>query len=102
MGLSESKKKNLEDKDFDTLFTGNRPKWTRFAREAHRFARQNITGGNEPRPDDVAKALYAVIEADETFRDHQEENRARQPRYVGWFTDYVVDQVLVEPRRARA
>ncbi len=101
MGLSEATKKNLEEKGFHKLFKKYKPKWTKYAKEAHKFAKENITGGNEPRPDDVARPLYGVIESDQAIRDHQYKNKARQRRYIEWYTDYVVDQVLVEPRRGR-
>ena len=97
LGLTEAKKKNLEDKGFDRLFTKRKANWTKLVREAHKYAKENMTEGRDPRPDDVAKVLYPMIEVDKAFRDHQHDNKARQPRYIGWFTDYVIDQVLARP-----
>lgn len=97
MGLTESKKKDLEDKEFHKLFNKHKPKWEAMAQKAYQFAKESITGGNEPRPDDVAKALRNMVEVDEKFRDHQDENHARSPRYTEWFTEYVIDRVLIQP-----
>ena len=98
MGLSEAKKKNLEDKAFDELFKNKKqnPKWNNLAKKAHAYAKENMTEGRDPRPDDVAKVLYPMIEVDKAFREHQEEQRARRKRYIEWFTDYVIDLVLIK------
>ena len=94
MALTEAKKKNLEDKDFHRLYSGHREKWVALARKSRAYARKNITGGAVPRPDDVAKILYPIVEVDADFRAHQEDNRARQSRFIGWFTEYIIDQAL--------
>lgn len=94
MALTEAKKKNLEDKDFHTLYTNHRDKWAALARSARTYAKRNITAGAAPRPDDVAKILYPIVEVDADFRAHQEENSARRKRFVEWFTEYVIDQAL--------
>lgn len=99
MGLTEAKKKNLEDKAFDNLFTAQRQKWERLARSAQGYARRNMTEGNQPRPDDVAQVLLPLVAVDKSFRDHQYENKARQRRYLDWFTDYIIDQILFQRRR---
>jgi hypothetical protein len=95
VGLSESKRKNLEDKAFNKLFKKHKPKWTRLARESHKYTKQNMTEGREPLPDDVAKLLYPMIEVDKDFRKHQYGNKARQTRYISWFTDYVVYETFI-------
>jgi len=98
MGLSETKKKALEDKKFDELFSDNANIWESMARKAYMYAKKNITNGNEPRPDDIAKILTPMIEVDEKFRAHQEDNRARAKRFVEMFTDYVIDKELVKQK----
>jgi|SRR5580704_5336897 hypothetical protein len=94
MALTEAKIKDLEDKLFDELFTEHRPVWTQLAKKAFTHAKQNITGGRTPRPDDVAKVLYPMLEVHEDLRKHQETNRARAPRFTQWFTEYVIDKTL--------
>ena len=96
MGLSESKKKQLEDKKFDELYSSDEAVWRDMAKRASQYAKMNITDGNIPRPDDVAKILYPMIEVNEAFRSHQEDNCARAKRFVEMFTEYVIDRVLVK------
>jgi hypothetical protein len=99
MGLSESKKEELEAKDFHRLFKKYNAKWNAIAHKAHDYAKENITGGNEPRPDDIAEALLPILNADTDLRKHQTDNRASAKKYKLAFADYIVDQVLIEPTR---
>jgi hypothetical protein len=101
MGLSESKKKDLEAKDFDSLFNHRKHhgKWAAIAQKAHAYAKENITEGSEPRPDDVAEALLPILNADTDLRKHQTDNRAMAKKYKLAFADYIVDQILIEPTR---
>jgi hypothetical protein len=103
MGLSESKKEELEAKDFHVLFSdkAKNRKWVALAHAAQKYAKENITGGEEPRPDDVAEALLPILNADAELRKHQRANRATSTRYRVYFSDYIVDQVIVEPTRGK-
>ena len=103
MGLSESKKKELEAKNFHRLFTNKKhnQRWREIVQRARVYARDNITGGNEPRPDDVAEALLPILNADSDLREHQKDNRAMAKKYKEAFADYIVDQVLIEPTRGQ-
>ena len=94
MALTESKIKDLEDKNFDKLYASHKAEWTLLAKTARKHAKDNITGGRDPRPDDIAKALYPMLEVHEALRGHQEDNHARAKRYVEWFVEYVIDQAL--------
>jgi hypothetical protein len=64
MALTQKKIEDLEDKDFHTLYDNHSERWKKMARTAHKHAKDNITDGNDPRPDDVAEdsdcALIAV------------------------------------------
>lgn len=103
MGLSESKKKELEAKDFHKLFEDKKhhQKWVTIAQKAYAYAKENITDGNEPRPDDVAEALLPILNKDDDLRNHQRENGARAKKFREAFADYIVDQVLIEPTRRK-
>ena len=95
MGLNESKKKDLEAKDFHKLFRNHKNKWADIAKKAHDYAKENITGGKEPRDDDVAEALLPILGADSDLKDHQRKNRAASKKFQGMFADYIVDQIKV-------
>lgn len=94
MALTESKIRDLEDKKFDKLFSKERCTWETLAKEAHDYAKKNITEGREPRPDDIEKVLYPMLEVHQKLRVHQEDNQARAARYVTWFAEYVIDKTL--------
>jgi hypothetical protein len=100
MALNETKKKNLEDKEFDELYSNKKqnPKWAQLANNAYEYAKKNITQGKEPRLDDVSGVLYPIVAADEVFRAHQDKVQARAKRWTEWFTEYIVDQVIGEGR----
>ena len=95
MALTESKIRDLEDKLFDELFDEHEATWTDLAGSARDHAKDYITGGNEPRPDDVSKILVPMLEVNEALRKHQEDNHARAKRYVEWFTEYVIDKTIL-------
>jgi len=96
MALTESKIRDLTDKKFEELFTDNIDIWRPLALAARAYAKKHITGGAEPRPDDIEKVLYPMLEIHEKLREHQEENKARAARYVTWFAEYVIDKIIVE------
>ena len=94
MALTEAKIKDLTDKKFDKLYTKHHKIWKALADEAFEYAKANITGGKDPRPDDVAGVLLPVIKAHDEVRKHQDDNRAKASRFSLMFTEYVVDQAL--------
>lgn len=94
MALTEKKIKDLEDKGFDDLYDSNEASWKALAKTAQKHAKENITGGKDPRPDDVAKALHPMLEIHPLLRAHQDDNKAKGKRYIEWFVEYVIDQAL--------
>jgi hypothetical protein len=94
MALTEKKIKDLEDKGFDKLYEEKEAEWTKLAKAAQKHAKEHITGGKDPRLDDIAKALHPMLEVHPDLRAHQDDNKARGKRYVEWFVEYVIDQSL--------
>jgi hypothetical protein len=94
MALTESKIKDLEDKNFDQLYVNHKAVWDTMAKTARDYARVNITGGRAPRPDDVAKVLFPMLQVHDEVRKHQDDNKARAKRFVEWFVEYVIDKAL--------
>lgn len=103
MGLSEAKKKELEAKNFHKLFEHNKhhSKWVKIAKKAYEYAKDTITDGEEPRPDDISDALLPILNKDDDLRNHQRDNRASSKRFKLAFADYIVDMVLIEPTREK-
>ena len=94
MGLTQSKIKDLEDKKFDDLFDQHKDAWMEMAGVAYDFAKEHITDGQEPRPDDMLKPLLTTLEVSEDLRNHQEDNRARFKRFREYFGEYIIDKYL--------
>jgi hypothetical protein len=92
VALTESKIKDLTDKKFDSLFTKHKATWLALAKKAAAYAKENITSGRTPRPDDIAKVLFPMLQVHDELRKHQEDNKARAKRYIEWFVEYVIDQ----------
>lgn len=92
MGLTESKVKDLEDKNFDKLYNKHKPEWAKEVADAYDFAKHHITPGRIPRADDVLKALMITLEVNQHLRDHQDENHAKYPRFREYFGDYIIDK----------
>jgi hypothetical protein len=103
MGLSEAKKKELEAKNFHKLFKDkhHHAKWDAIAKKAYAYAKENITDGKEPRPDDISDALLPILNKDDDLRDHQRDNRASSKKWKLAFAEYIVDQVIIEPTREK-
>jgi hypothetical protein len=98
MGYSEAKKKDLQAKNFHKLFENkhNKPKWLIVAEKAYVYAKDAITDGNEPLPDDIKDALIPILNKDDDLRKHQKDNKASSKRYKEAFADYIVHQFLLE------
>src|SRR5438105_688167 len=103
MGLSEAKKKELEAKNFHKLFGDKKhhQKWVAIAKKAYAYAKENITDGAEPRPDDISDALLPILNKDDDLRLHQVNNRASSKKWKLAFADYIVDQIIIEPTRGK-
>lgn len=94
MGLTEAKIKDLEDKKFDQLYERHKAAWLTMVGDAYEFAKAHITGGREPRPDDILKTLLGTLEVSKDLRNHQEDNRARFKHFREYFGDYIIDKYL--------
>ena len=92
MGLTEAKIKDLEEKKFDKLYTKHEKAWLEMVGDAYEFAKEHVTGGRPPRPDDVLKLLLPELEVSKDLRNHQEDNRARFKHFRDYFGDYIIDK----------
>ncbi|HEV2500574.1 MAG TPA: hypothetical protein VGY31_13435 [Terriglobia bacterium] len=94
MGLTESKIKDLKDKKFDKLYDKYEGHWNTMVGNAFDFTKQHLTGGRDPRPDDILKVLLPTLEIDESLRNHQEDNKARFKHFREFFGDYIIDKFV--------
>jgi len=91
MGLTESKLKDLHDKEFDKLFSRHEKESVEITTNAFNSARDHICGGRTPRQDDVLKMLMPMLEPNEKLRKHQEEKRARYKHFREAFAEFLID-----------
>jgi hypothetical protein len=98
MGYSEMKKKELEAKNFHILFEDKkrRAKWITVVEKAYAYAKDAITDGREPLPDDISDALLPILNKDDDLRKHQKANRASSRKYKEYFADYIVHVFMTE------
>ena len=96
MGLTEAKIKDLEDKNFDRLYDRHEDAWLEMVGNAYEFCKEHITGGRDPRPDDVLKELLPMLEVNEDLRSHQEDNKARFKHYREYFGEFIIDKYINE------
>lgn len=96
MGMNKSKENDLEAKDFHVLFQEHQDRWEAVAARAYRYAKENITPGEEPRDDDIAEALLPILGADPDLKNHQRKNRATSEKFKRMFAEYIVDQVEID------
>lgn len=99
MSLTQTKIKELESKGFDDLYKNHKALWDGLASNAKKYAREHITGGEEPRLDDILKMLLPMIEHLDELRDHQDEEQARAKRYQTFFAEYIIDKNLTEGKK---
>ena len=92
MSLTESKLKDLGDKNFDKLFEKHKDEWHEITGNAYTSAKDHICGGKIPRQDDVLKMLLPMLEPNERLRKHQDENKARYKHFREAFAEYLIDK----------
>ncbi len=92
MGLTEAKIKSLKDKEFDKLYDKHQKVWQDAAENAKDFVKKTITNGGAFRPEELLEPLIPVVRTNQLFRDHQQDNSARSPRYITWFAEYIIDK----------
>lgn len=92
MGLTEAKIKSLKEKDFDKLYDKNKKLWEDAATNAKDFVKKTITAGGAFRGEELLEPLIPVVRTNQLFRNHQQDNSARSPRYVTWFAEYIIDK----------
>src|SRR5262249_17844996 len=98
MGFTEEKLQDLKEKGFDKLFEKHKALWVTMANTAYANAKDNITGGNPPRPDDILKMLLPMLEPNVILRKHQEENSAWYKRFREYFAEYIIDLLFFRPK----
>jgi hypothetical protein len=96
MALTLKVEQRLEDVGLIKFFGEDRDTWRGLAKQAYQFVKGNFPEGSTIRPDDVAKALFPLIEVDEDLRDKLHEYKLKQKYWISDFTDLIIDRTWTE------
>lgn len=92
MGLTEAKLKDLNDKEFNKLYDKHLKIWQEMVANAKQFVIASVTTNNDYRSDDLLEPLIPAVRANQLFRDHQADNKAKGTRFVTYFAEYIIDK----------
>lgn len=93
MSLDTYKLHKLLGKDFDKLYTAQAAKWKLMVEKSVEGVRASIGDGAAINTGDVVAAVVHGIKISKEFEDHLESQRLTQQYWVGWFAEYVVEQI---------
>jgi hypothetical protein len=57
-------------------------RWRGLAQRAYNFVKESFPGGAKVRPDDVAKALFPLVEVNDALRDRLHESKLKQKYWI--------------------
>lgn len=93
MSLDTYKIHKLVGKDFDKLYTDHVPKWKLMVEKSVESVRACIDKEAPIKSGDVVAAVVHGIKISKEFEDHLESQKLTQQYWVGWFAEYVVEQI---------
>ena len=82
----------LQDAGLTELYNKNVATWLEAAKETKAFVAGLFPAGSQIRRDDVAKALYPILEVNEILREYLEANKLRGKFWVRYFVDLIIDK----------
>jgi hypothetical protein len=74
------------------FFEENEAMWRAVAKKAYDYVKGNFPADSSVRPDDVAKALYPIIEVNEDLRTYLNAEKLKQNYWISHFTDLVIER----------
>jgi hypothetical protein len=92
MALTLEAEQRLEAAGLVALFNQHKAVWKEAAKETKQFVKGNFPPGALIRRDDVAKALFPILEVNETLRTCLDENKLRGKFWIKDFVDLIIDK----------
>ena len=92
MGLTTASLKDLEDKDFVTLYEDHKAVWIDMAVITRDFVIKAIAEDNVYRDEDMLEPLTAALKGNQLFRDHQTQNHAKSSKFLDAFANYIIER----------
>ena len=92
MALTLEAEQRLQSAGLIELYTKHSGTWLEAAKETKDFVEGNFPNGSLIRRDDVAKALYPILEVNEILREYLDGNKLRGKFWVRFFVDLIIDK----------
>jgi hypothetical protein len=92
MALTLESEQRLTAAGLVEFYEANQVQWFDTVRQTRAFVRNNFPQGAKIRRDDVAKALYPIVEVHEGFKDYRDEGKLRGKFWVKDFADLLIDK----------
>lgn len=92
MGMTLEAEQRLDDVGLDAFFEKDKAAWQATVQETKDFISKKFPVGAKIRPDDVAKALFPILEVHEEFKDFREEEKLRGKFWIKDFVDLIIDR----------
>jgi len=92
MALTLEAEQRLQSAGLTNLYDQHGATWLEAAKETKGFVEGNFPAGSLIRRDDVAKALYPILEVNEILRQYLEGNKLRGKFWVRFFVDLIIDK----------
>jgi hypothetical protein len=92
MALTLEAEQRLDAAGLVGLFNQHKSTWKDAAKQTKQFVEGNFPTGALIRRDDVAKALFPILEVNETLRTCLDANKLRGKFWVKDFVDLIIDK----------
>ncbi|MEH6718942.1 MAG: hypothetical protein V7704_08695 [Aurantimonas endophytica] len=101
MALTLEAEQRMTDVGVVAFFEGSKDSWLGTVRDTKKFVEGKFPAGALIRRDDVAKALIAIIEVHEGFRDFRNAEKLRGKYWIKDFADLLTDRTWDELEQER-
>ncbi len=92
MALTLEAEQRLESVNLIQLYQQHAAVWLEAAQETKAFVQNNFPDGAIVRRDDVAKALFPILEVNETLKEYLDGNKLRGKFWIRFFVDLIIDR----------
>jgi len=92
MALTLEAEQRLESAGLIKVYDDHKSVWLAAAKETKKFVTGNFPKGALIRRDDVAKALYPILEVNEVLGNYLEANKLRGKFWIRFFVDLIIDR----------
>ena len=92
MALTLEAEQRLHDVELDAFYEKDKGAWLATVQDTKDFIKKKFPAGAKIRPDDVAKALFPMLEVHEAFKDYRETEKLRGKFWIKDFADFIIDR----------